>query len=412
MNKNTYEFKPVDSTELKTIENSSEAYILNKTKTRSKWVVPLISSTLVLIGVGAVGGGLVAYKAWQIKKMGEEGAPPEMPTFVKLAEARPVSFRQNSSAVGTLIAPQWITLSNEVAGTVTHVNLSAGAVVKKGDVLLQLDTSIEVAQLQSAKAASKMAKSRFDRTQDAFKRAALTALELDEADSDRAQAEAKVIELEAIINKKTLTAPFDARIGLSDTHLGQYIPSGTKIATLQGTENYLFVDFTLPQSVAHVVDVGQQVTLHSGPTTLTATITAMDSQTDKVTRNRMARAKIESTPPFMKPGDSVKVLIEYGPEVHAVAVPAESLRRTPTGSQVFVAEKDKEGALRAKQRTVQVIQTIGNDVALFSGVQIGESVVGSGSFKLMSGGLLQVASEAQAGEVQTDEVQTVTSTKS
>lgn len=367
-------------------------------KFRSSWVKSLLLSLSVLLGVAAVGGAIVVYKLMQMQAGESQGAPPEMPTFVKLSQARPVSFRQNSSAIGTLVAPQWITLSNEVAGTVTQVNLAPGSIVEAGTVLLQMDISIELAQLESAKAAAKMANSKYARTQDAFRTGALTANEMDEAESEFTQSKARIAELEALIRKKTLIAPFRARVGLSDTHLGAYIPSGTKITSLQSVEDYLYVDFTLPQNVAHSVDVGQSITLYSGQTTLTAVVTALDSHTDKVTRNRMARAKIESTPSFMKPGDSVKVVVEYGPEVHAVAVPAESLRRTPSGSQIFVANKDEKGSLRAHQRNVQVIQTIGNDVAIFSGVQAGETVVTSGSFKLMDAGLLQVAGEAPAAD--------------
>ncbi len=355
----------------------------------------------MLAGVAAVGAGIVAYKQMQMKAMAEQDPPPEAPTFVKLAQAHPISFRQNSSAIGTLVAPQWITLSNEVAGTVTEVNLTPGAIAEAGTVLLKMDTSIEAAQLESAKAAAKMSRSKFARTQEAFRTGALTANEMDEAESEFTQSTSRIAELEAIIRKKTLIAPFRARVGLSDIHVGAYIPSGTKITSLQSAErdeDFLYVEFTMPQNVAHAVDVGQPVTLYSGQTTLTATISALDSHTDKVTRNRMARAKIESTPSFMKPGDSVKVAIEYGPEVHAVAIPAEALRRTPSGSQIFVATADDKGSLRAHQRTVQVIQTIGNEVAIFSGVQSGETVVTSGSFKLMESGLLQVAGEAPAAD--------------
>lgn len=365
--------------------------ILNQAKTRWSWIRPLAISLAILVAIAAVGGALVGLKAWQFQQMASQGPPPETPTAVQLAEAKPISFRQTTSAIGTLVAPQWVSLSNEIAGTVTRVNLHAGTKVKQGEVLLQLDTSIEEAQLLSAKAAAKAAQSRYQRTMEAFRSGALTPLERDEADSGLAQAEARVSELEALIQRKTLIAPFDAIVGLSDTHVGQYLPSGTRITMLQGTENFLFVDFTIPQEVAHEIDVGQAVSLQAGPTTLTANITALDSQTDRITRNRMVRAKIESAPSFLKPGDSVKVNVQYGPEVHAVGVPAEALRRTPFGSLVFVAKPDDAGQLRSQQRTVQVIQTLGNQVALFSGIQAGETVVTMGSFKLMDNGLLQVA---------------------
>lgn len=335
--------------------------------------------------------------------MAAQAAPPEMPTFVSLAQAQEVSFRQSSSAIGTIVAPQSISLRNEIAGTVSHVNLSAGSIVEEGTILLQLDTSIEVAQLASAKSAAKMSQSKYQRTRDAFRASALTAAELEEAENELTQAGARVAELEAQIRRKTLTAPFRAQVGLSDTHLGQYLPSGTEIASLQGVQDYKYIDFTIPQMVAQAASIGQVVTIATSQTNYSATIEAFDSRADKLTRNLMARAKLSSAPPLMKPGDSVKVLIEYGPEIHAVAIPSEALRRTPSGAQVFVTITDDQGKLRASQRTVQVVQTLGGRVAINSGVQAGETVVASGSFKLINGGLLQeLTGENVVGAPQTN----------
>jgi membrane fusion protein, multidrug efflux system len=363
---------------------------------RKKWIVPLFGSLCVLLCVVGAGAGLYYFKAWQLAQMAKQKEPPEPATTVSVTEAKPVSFRQHSSAIGTIVAPQSITLSNEIAGTVSQAELSAGAIVEAGTVLLQLDTSIETAQLTSARSAANLSRSKLKRTSDAYRANALTATELEEAKNELTQATAKVAELKALIKKKTLTAPFPARVGLSDTHVGQYLPAGTVITSLQGVQDYLYVDFTMPQKVAQAVEVGQSVTLISGQTTFNAIVEAFDSRADKRTRNLMARARLSSAPAFMKPGDSVKVLIEYGPEIHAVAVPAEAVRRTPTDTLVFVAHKDDNGNLRALPRSVEVIQTLGNDVAIYSGIQAGEQVVDSGSFKLMEGGLLQVIGKPTA----------------
>ncbi|MCU0712182.1 MAG: efflux RND transporter periplasmic adaptor subunit [Pirellula sp.] len=355
---------------------------------RKKWVVPLFGSLTILLGVAAVGYGLFAIKQYQLAQMGAQEAPPEAPNFVEMTTAHSVSFRASSTAIGTIIAPRSILLSNEVPGTVVLANLTPGAVVEPGTVLLQLDISIEQAQLDGAQAAASIARSRFERTREAFQSRALTELELEEAQTQVLQAEARVAELRAVIAKKTLLAPFKARIGLSDTHQGQYLPSGTQITSLQSVENYLFVDFTIPQSVAPSLQPGQSVNLIAQELHLTATILALDSRTDKMTRNVMVRAKIADAPNYLQPGDSVRVQIEYGDEIQAVAIPAEALRRTPEGALAFIAEDDGKGQLRAKQRMVQVIKSIGNDVALMSGVKSGERVVTIGSFKLMPGSLL------------------------
>ncbi len=354
----------------------------------AKWVVPLFGSLAVFLGIGAVGYGLFAIKQYQFAQMAAQEAPPEAPNFVEMDTAHSISFRATSTAIGTIIAPRSILLSNEVPGTVVSTALTPGTIVEEGTVLLQLDISIEQAQLDSAQAAASIARSRFERTREAFQSRALTELELEEAQTQVLQADARVAELRAVIAKKTLVAPFKARIGLSDTHEGQYLPSGTQITSLQSVEGYVFVDFTIPQSVAPSLQPEQSIGLVAQDLPLNATIFALDSRTDKMTRNVMVRAKIANAPSYLQPGDSVRVQIEYGDEIQAVAIPAEALRRTPEGSLAFVAEKDASGQLRAKQRMVQVIRSIGNDVALLSGVKSGERVVTIGSFKLMPDSLL------------------------
>lgn len=367
-------------------------------KNRPKWLTSVVGSVVVLTGVAALGWGLYAIKQYQFAQMGAQAAPPETPNFVETRVAHPLSFRSTSTAIGTVIAPRSVLLSNEVPGTVVATNLTPGAIVESGTVLLQLDISIEQAQLEGAQAAATIARSRFERTREAYQSRALTELELEEAQTQVLQAEAKVAELRAVIAKKTLLAPFKARVGLSDTHQGQYLPSGTQITSLQSVDDYLFVDFTMPQNVAPYVQPGQSINLIAEEMHLTATILALDARTDKATRNITARAQISNAPAFLKPGDSVRIQIEYGDEIHAVAIPVEALRRTPEGALAFVAEDDGKGQLRATQRMVQVIKSIGNEVALTSGVKAGERVVTLGSFKLMPGSLI-VESKPESNSV-------------
>jgi membrane fusion protein, multidrug efflux system len=358
---------------------------------RKSWIASIVGSIVVLAGVGGTAAALVGWKAFQLQQMASQGPPPEMPTYVEMAVAKPIVFRQTSTSVGTVIAPQSIVLSNELPGTVSKSNLSPGAIVDAGTVLLQLDTSIERAQLEAAQSAVKIAVSRFDRTKEAFRSRALTELELEESESQWKQSQARVTELEAIIAKKTLTAPFRARVGLSDTHPGQYLPSGTQITSLQSVLDYVFVDFAVPQQVAYSVAVGQTVSLISGEYRWQGSIQAFDARSDKLTRNVVGRVRLDNAPPFLKPGDSLKVALEYGPQVHAIGIPAAAVRRTPTGAITFVVT-GHGGETRVQQRTLTVLNSIGEQVAVSSGVAEGESIVTTGSFKLLDGGLIAVSS--------------------
>ncbi len=361
---------------------------MTEQKKRSRWLGPLLGSIGVILAVGLVFAGLVGVKAWQVSHM-EGGPPPESPTSVELATAHSTTIRQSASAIGTVVAPRSIVLSNEVPGTVAKIQLVPGTIVDAGTVLVELDTSVEAAQLESAKASMKMAKSRYERTRQAQRNNALTEFELDEAESLLAQAQARMAELEAIIARKTLVAPFKSRVGISYTHEGQFLQSGTEITSLQSVDGFLYIDFTLPQHVSEFVTPGHPVRLNTDEHTYLATIEALDSRTDRLTRNLLARARLDAAPASMKPGDSVKVQIDYGPEIPAVAVPIEAVRRTPGGTNVFVTKTDDQGELRAYQRGVQIVRTSASEAIISTGIVDGDSVVATGSFKLLDGGLVQ-----------------------
>ena len=284
--------------------------------------------------------------------------------------------------IGTVLSPRSIMLSNEIAGTVATIGFQPGQVVEMGQVLVEFDTSVESAQLKSAEARKDIAKSAYERIREAAVTRAVTPSELDEATAQLEQAAAQVDELEAVINRKTLKAPFDGTIGLADTHEGQFLPSGFNIASLQGIEDYKFVDFMIPQSAAESVHEGDVVQLQVQSHSLAGEVIALDSQADRNSRNLMARAKVTSELEYLIPGDSVRVLIEYGPRITCAAVPAEALRSAPMQTYVYVIEPDKEGALRAYARQVVPGPTVGGLLSITSGLEVGSQVATVGSFKL------------------------------
>jgi len=335
--------------------------------------------------------GLAAIKYYQVSQLSSQGPPPEMPTAVELYTAQSVQFRTKSIAVGTVVAPQSIILSNEVPGTVSSARLSPGAIVDPGTVLVELDSSVEKAQLNSALAAAAMAQSRYQRVKEAQQNGALTELELDEAESQLTQAQARVAELTAIIERKRLIAPFKARIGISDTHVGQYLPSGSTITSLQGVDDYLFVDFSLPQHVAESIQIGERVSVQIANQTHWGEVIALDSRVDRTSRNLLVRARLEGLTELVRPGNSLAVEVEYGPDISGILLPSSAVRRTPSGTQVFVAQQSQDGQLRASRRSVQIQSSLGDECIVSSGVVLGDQVVSNGAFKLFDGGLLQVS---------------------
>lgn len=373
-------------------------------KTMAVW----LSSVGLIVATLALGGGLAFYKFRELQIASETPPPPEPTIAVVLDTATSAEFRMNTTMIGTVLAPRSIMLSNEIAGTVAEVTFEPGQIVEEDQVLVRLDSSVEAAQLAAAKARLQIAQTTFGRIKDAAAASAVTPSELDESKALLAQAAAEVDQLTAVIERKTLLAPFRGRIGLSDTHEGQFLPSGSQIASLQSLDDFVYVDFMVPQAAAGSVQVGQSVMISNGDQQQAATIAALDSQANRQSRNRMARARLSIAPtsssarldqsnsvaadaePFdLVPGDSVRVQIEYGPVQTAAMVPVESLQSAPMQTFVYVAEPDKEGALRARERAVKPGPTIGGRLSLLEGLSVGEQVVADGAFKLRDGAMIE-----------------------
>ena len=350
-----------------------------------------IAGSLVLItAVVGVGGALAYAKYTQIQKAMATPPPPEMPVSVRVSPVTQVTFRQQTTVIGTVLALRSVMLSNEVAGTIRKVGFESGDLVEEGQVLIEFDTSVEQAELLSAEARVRLSKSTLSRMRRAATSDAATAAEVEEAQAQFDQASALVAQLKAVIARKTIRAPFRGRVGLRNTHEGQFLASGFQIATLQSAEDKIHVDFMIPQHAADWIAVGNSVSLSDATGTYPAKVIALDDKADKLSRNRMGRAELSPIPPQLVPGDSVRVVIEYGQELTTTAVPPEAIRRAPMDTFVYVVELDKEQKPRAQPRTINVGKTIGDKVAVITGLQADDQVVADGSFKLHEGALISI----------------------
>lgn len=352
------------------------------------------SLALILVTIGIL-AGLGMYKYRTIQAAASAPLPPEMPIAVMVAPVEMQSYRQSATMIGTILAPRSITVSNELPGTVAELALTSGEVVEADQVLVRLDTSVEKAQLAAAQARLELAKSTLQRLKSTA--SAISKLELDEAVAHYSEAIAAEAELAARIGKQTIRAPFRARAGLSDTHLGQYLPAGTSITTLQSLDGFLHVDFMLPQQVADAMNVGDSIRLDTPGDSLQATIIAFDAIADRGSRNLKARARIDDPPVFLQPGDSVRVLADFGPTIQTPVIPAQALRRSPEGALVFVVQPDASGQSRARARVVQAGPTQGNRVRVLAGLNADDRVVADGSFKVRDGALIVDTSSPEAG---------------
>jgi membrane fusion protein (multidrug efflux system) len=296
------------------------------------------------------------------------------------------------------MALRWVTLRNEPPGTVRQVVLTPGQVVEAGTLLVALDVSVEEAELKAQQAQVALAEAVLARTQMANQTRAVAEEEVDRARAARDVAAAQVERTRAVIAKKTIRAPFRARVGISDVHPGQYLNEGTELTTLQGVDDAAHVDFTVAESVAAGLRAGDgvEVVAAGGASPVAARIVAVDARVDPATRNATVRARVEAAG-RLAPGASVRVRVPVGPPVTAVAVPASAVRKGPGGDHVFVIAPDKAGQDRAHAKPVETGPLLGDEVLVLSGLAPGERVAAAGSFKLRDGAAVAVAADPPAG---------------
>lgn len=358
---------------------------------------------VVVGGLVAVIGGLVAVKFLQIsslmamgKEMEAAGPPPEA---VGSAVAEAQSWEGTLSAVGTVTGVKNVPLSNDAPGRVVRVNFESGAVVKQGQVLVELDSSVERAQLASAKSRRNLALITVKRSRNLVKENVLAPAQLD---NDEAQLEMTTTDhaaLQAQIDRKIVRAPFGGRLGIREVDVGQYLNPGTTLTTLEAT-GAVFVDFTLPQQRLRSVKEGMPVRLtlsgESGKP-VEGSISAVDPTVDDATRSLKLRASVPNDKDTLRPGMFVNVSVVMPTHDKVVAVPATAVVHASYGDSVFVLEDKEVGTkgmdktpdgktvMIARQQFVRIGTARGDFVSILQGVKVGEEVVSAGAFKLRNG---------------------------
>jgi len=343
----------------------------------------LSASAVLLLILGLTGSGLVAWKRASIRSADAAAAhQPEPVETVAIAVAKQREYRPTTTSVGTVLALNSITLRNEPAGTVRQVLLTPGQVVDAGTVLVALDVSVEQAELAALTAQADLAQTTLARLERLQQAEATSQEEVDQARAARDIALAQIARTRAVIERKTIRAPFRARVGISDVHVGQYLNEGTELTTLQGVDAAANVDFTVAQVVAAELHSGEPVAVFAAGDSqpLPARIVAVDARIDPTTRNALVRARISSHAPA--PGASVRIEVPTGPATSVVSIPVSALRKGPGGDHVFVITPDSTGKKRAHAQAVVSGPVIEDEVVILSGIAPGQQVATSGSFKL------------------------------
>ncbi|MBF8755053.1 efflux RND transporter periplasmic adaptor subunit [Pseudomonas guariconensis] len=363
----------------------------------------LIMLAVVLLIVLTLGG----IKAFSIYQQIQMFSAPKPPVSVAAAVAEQRQWQERLPAVGSLKAFQGVELSLEVAGTVKSLHFESGQKVKAGQLLLQLDHDQETALLGTAQADLGLAKVDFGRGSQLVGDSAISRGEFDRLTAQYRRNQAVVDQLKASLAKKSISAPFSGTIGIRQVDVGDYLASGTVIATLQDLSS-LYVDFSVPEQALPQLSLGQQVLVQVAAypgQTFPASLSAINPKVEESTRNLLLRATLANPDGKLLPGMFASLLVLL-PDPHPqVVVPESAITYTLYGNSVYVVaeKKDKSGQVEkttdgqpqlvAEQRTVKTGERRDGLVVVGEGLKAGEQVVTAGQLKLTPGAAIRISAD-------------------
>jgi len=360
----------------------------------------LVMLTLTLLFVGAL--GFVKFK--QIQTAIAQGAayqpPPEAVTTTVAAQEQ---WPSTINAIGTLAAVRGVTVSADLPGIVDQILFESGDAVREGQTLAILDTRQEQAQMAAAEAQRVLARLNFNRMQELLDQRVISKAEYDSATAQSRETEARVGEIRAAIERKTIRAPFSGILGIRQVNKGQYLAGGDALVTLQSL-NPIYVNVGVPQQAIGQVRVGRSVRITTeslGNVTFDGRVTAIDSVVDEATRNIQVQATLANPDATLRPGMFVQTEMVLGANQSVIALPASAISYAPYGDSVFVVSdmKDDKGHTYrgVRQQIVRLGPARGDQIAVLSGIKAGDEIVTSGLFKLRNGAAVQVNNKVKPG---------------
>jgi membrane fusion protein (multidrug efflux system) len=357
---------------------------------------------LALVVMLAVIGALGFLKFRQVKGAIAVQAsfqpPPEAVTTIVVQQER---WPATLEVIGSVAAVQGVTVSADLPGIVQSISFDSGKTIKAGQILVQLDTREEQAQLAEAEAQRDLAKVNFARSQQLASEGVISRMDFDKAAADQRQTEAHVANIRATIERKTIKAPFSGMLGIRQVNLGQYLSAGSPIVPLQSLDP-IYINVMVPQQSADKVRVGQRIEATANEVagqTFSGRVTAIDSVIDESTRNFRVQATLANPGARLRPGMFVQAKLALAGERNVIAVPASAISYAPYGDSVFVLADLKDPAGHpyrgVRQQFVKLGGSRGDQAAVLSGLDAGDQVVTSGAFKLRNGAAVQVNNTVQ-----------------
>jgi membrane fusion protein (multidrug efflux system) len=353
-------------------------------------VKPLL---ILFLAVAVLMGGIFGWQLF-IGKITKKymGSMATAPQTVSSTVAAASSWQSHTQALGTLRAVRGADLAPQAPGVVDKIHIESGAEVAAGAVLLTLKPNDDPAKLAQLQAQAELASINLKRDQEQLEAQAISQATVDTDASNLKAARAQVVAQQALIEEKVVRAPFAGRLGIRLVDEGQYLAAGTTVVTLQALDP-IFIDFYVPQQALARLKVNQAVsaTVDAYPgVAFTGNIASVNSKVDTASRNVQVRASFANADRRLVPGMYANVNIDDGDPSALVTLPQSAITYNPYGDTVYLVQKsgtDDKGnpKLTVLQRFVKLGDTRGDQVAVKSGVVVGDEVVTAGQMKLRNG---------------------------
>lgn len=321
---------------------------------------------------------------------------------VSAMKAEESSWSPQIEAIGSLRTTKGVNVTTELSGMIVSIHFTPGSIVKKGDVLAQLDIAPDIAQLHALQAQAKFDEITYHLNQKQYPIGAVSKETLDQSESSYKSSAAQVVEQLANIDKKTIRAPFAGRLGISQVNLGQFLQPGDAVVTIQ-TLDPIYDDFYLPQEQLSRLAVGQtvKVKVDTFPQEkFVGKITTINPIVDTDTRNVEAEITLPNPKQLLVPGMFNEVVVHTGKGKNFLTLPQTAVTFNSYGNVVYILQKtsdmqEGQAVWKAMQSFVITGKTRGDQIQILKGLNPGEIVVTSGQLKLKNGSLVVINNSLQ-----------------
>ena len=341
---------------------------------------------LVILLLVVMFGGIFGWKYFAGQKMAAMMAAPPPPATIASAEVQLERWQPFLYSVGSVVATQGVFVTTEVPGQVERILFESGHQVAAGDVILQLDDSVDEADLEGLIAQLNLARLQFERARKLLKDRSVSQSEYDQSRAQLDSAEATVASKRAVIAKKKIRAPFSGQLGIREVDVGEYLSPGARIVPLQALDP-VYVDYSLPERHFDQLAVGQgaRVEVQAYPgRVFEGSISAINPGIDPGTRSVRLRATLDNPEQLLRPGMFAEVRTVLPARDDIRTLPRTAVTYNPYGESVFVIV-EQDGQQVVQNRRIRTGEVRAGRVEILDGLQAGEQVVSAGQVKLRNG---------------------------